>query len=480
MANGRANNDKGFNGTACVKVAVLIVDFIILNALFSAFYFGFDSIIPHSFKTNTAVTVMVMNVSMLFSQYFFRTIIVRRLVSFEKVVANTFRLVGLQVIAMFVLLRIVYDSGGMFRFMIIFGITLYLAILLSRLCEMGVLAMLRRQGRNTISVLLVGNDASLVPLYRDLTTDAAVGYKVKGYVANAPMKDAPDGLNYLGDMDSLNKRLDELDADPLMRSDVQEIFCSLGHNEGRQVRRIMESCDRKVMRFYYVPRAFNERTMHLKPFTFGSHTLYTNHQEPLRRLGARVAKRLFDICFSLIVCLFLVPITIIVGLIIKVQSPGPIIFKQARTGIDGKNFYCLKFRSMHINKDSDMKQATKNDPRKFPFGDFMRKTNIDELPQFFNVLMGDMSVVGPRPHMLHHTEVYGKLIDKYMVRHLCKPGITGWAQVTGFRGETQEVWQMEERVKRDIWYIENWSFWLDIKIIFLTVKMFFVRDEHAY
>ena len=129
---------------------------------------------------------------------------------------------------------------------------------------------------------------------------------------------------------------------------------------------------------------------------------------------------------------------------------------------------------------SDTVQATEDDPRKFPFGNFMRKYNIDEFPQFFNVLIGDMSIVGPRPHMLLHTDVYSKLIDKYMVRHYYKPGITGWAQVTGFRGETKELWQMEERIKRDIWYIEHWSFSLDLKIVFMTAKSLIISDEKAY
>lgn len=135
---------------------------------------------------------------------------------------------------------------------------------------------------------------------------------------------------------------------------------------------------------------------------------------------------------------------------------------------------------MHVNKDADSKQATENDPRKFPFGNFIRKYNIDELPQFFNVLIGNMSLVGPRPHMLAHTEMYGKLIDKYMVRHFCKPGITGWAQVTGCRGETKELWQMEERIQRDIWYMEHWNVGLDLKIMAMTFRSFFVHDEHAY
>ena len=141
---------------------------------------------------------------------------------------------------------------------------------------------------------------------------------------------------------------------------------------------------------------------------------------------------------------------------------------------------CLKFRSMHVNGNADRDQATKDDPRKFAFGDFMRRMNIDEFPQFWNVLKGDMSIVGPRPHMLFHTEVYGNLIDKYMVRHFSKPGITGWSQVTGYRGETKELWQMEERIRRDIWYIENWSFWLDIRIILLNIRCMVWRDKNAY
>ena len=181
--------------------------------------------------------------------------------------------------------------------------------------------------------------------------------------------------------------------------------------------------------------------------------------------------------------LFLIPTMILfpfIWLIIKIQSPGPIFFKQARTGIDGKTFYVMKFRSMHVNKDADKLQATKDDPRKYPFGNFMRKSNIDELPQFINILKGDMSFVGPRPHMLAHTEQYSALIDQYMVRHFVKPGLTGWAQVTGFRGETKELWQMEGRVKRDIWYMEHWSIWLDIRIIWMTAKTVFIHDKNAY
>lgn len=163
-----------------------------------------------------------------------------------------------------------------------------------------------------------------------------------------------------------------------------------------------------------------------------------------------------------------------------VEKSSEFFFKQRRTGLDGRDFECYKFRSMHVNKDADRLQATKDAPCKYPFGNLMRKTNIDELPQFWNVLKGDMSVVGPRTHMLAHTWQYSQLIDKYMVRHFVKPGVTGWAQVTGFRGETKEVWQMEGRIERDIWYIQHWSFWLDLRIIWMTFKTIFHHDKNAY
>ena len=208
--------------------------------------------------------------------------------------------------------------------------------------------------------------------------------------------------------------------------------------------------------------------------------VYTTYKNPLQNPINKLAKRSFDVIASsgfLLGTALLLPFIFV---IVKLQSPGPLLFRQKRTGLDGREFYCYKFRSMHVNTDADKLQATENDPRKYPFGNFMRKFNIDELPQFWNVLKGDMSIVGPRPHMLAHTKQYSQLIDKYMVRHFVKPGVTGWAQVTGFRGETKELWQMEGRVMRDIWYIENWDFWLDLNIIWMTIKTFFVHDKQAY
>ena len=167
-------------------------------------------------------------------------------------------------------------------------------------------------------------------------------------------------------------------------------------------------------------------------------------------------------------------------IIIKLNSNGPVLFKQKRSGIDNKEFICYKFRSMTVNRDSDSKQATMNDTRVTRIGKFLRKTSLDEFPQFINVLIGDMSIVGPRPHMVRHTNEYSALIQKYMVRQLVKPGITGAAQVRGFRGETKSLHDMEGRIRLDVWYIENWSFWLDINIIFKTIWNSLKGDDKAF
>ncbi|BCS86170.1 hypothetical protein prwr041_20630 [Prevotella herbatica] len=322
---------------------------------------------------------------------------------------------------------------------------------------------------------MIGNDPALVNMYNTMIGDPTTGYRVKGYYSNKIITNNPQNLNYLGDMKALYHNMENSPD-----TSIDDVFCSLSHDHNDEIAQIMKFCDAHLIRFYYIPRMFGNYRLRLKPEMMGETLTYTNHLEPLSCTTNKLIKRLFDVTISIFCCICLIPIIPIIALIIKIQSPGPIFFKQERTGFEGKTFNCYKFRSMHVNKDADTAQATKDDPRKFAFGNFMRKTNIDELPQFWNVLKGDMSIVGPRPHMLHHTQIYSELIDKYMVRHFCKPGITGWAQVTGFRGETKELWQMEERVERDIWYIEHWTFMLDIKIIYKTIKSVIIPDKCAY
>ena len=236
-----------------------------------------------------------------------------------------------------------------------------------------------------------------------------------------------------------------------------------------------------MIRFHLVPE-FHKYIKRRFALTFLESTpILSLRNEPLQHFSNRLVKRSFDLILSLFVLLTIFPIVyVIFGTIIKATSKGPVFFKQKRTGKGGRVFNCYKFRSMRPNKEADKLQATSGDPRVTKIGAFMRKTSIDEFPQFINVLRNDMSVVGPRPHMLKHTELYSSIIDKFMVRHLVKPGITGWAQVTGYRGETKTVEEMEGRVVRDVWYLENWTFFLDLKIIYLTIANVFKGDQNAF
>ncbi|MFI5132165.1 MAG: exopolysaccharide biosynthesis polyprenyl glycosylphosphotransferase, partial [Chitinophagales bacterium] len=203
--------------------------------------------------------------------------------------------------------------------------------------------------------------------------------------------------------------------------------------------------------------------------------------EPLEDWGNRISKRIFDITVSfLIVALILSWLIPIISLLIFLESGGPIFFIQLRTGKNKRSFGCLKFRSMHLNKNADTQQASPLDNRITKLGRFLRRTSLDELPQFLNVLKGDMSIVGPRPHMLKHTDEYSKLIGQYMVRQFVKPGITGWAQINGFRGETKNVLQMQRRVEHDLWYLENWNLLLDIKIFFMTIINVMRGEKNAF
>lgn len=469
-----------FGHEAYVNIAILLADFALMNILLYIFFACNCAYMPDYLHSATKVCVLVMNMAFVVAEYFFHAIIYRRVLKNSLILLNVTRLTLTHIILSGLMLRLVFSGVGLFHFMVLFFGAELVLILASRFVERFVLIRLRKYGHNSSTVLFVGHDPALLRIYYTLNQSYSTGYRVLGYYADEHIENCPSGLKYLGTIADLNKKIDDANENPLEVPGVNELYCGLSRSESKEVMRIVSACDRHLTIFYYVPRTFKEFGNSFRPVFFGRNVIYTNHVLPLLRLGNRVLKRAFDIVVSLIVCIFLIPISIVVGIIIKTQSRGPIFFKQARTGLDGKTFYCYKFRSMHVNADADKKQATEHDPRKFPFGNFMRRTNIDELPQFLNVLKGDMSIVGPRPHMLLHTDLYGKLINNYMVRLFCKPGITGWAQVNGFRGETKEMAEMEGRVNSDIWYIEHWNFWLDIRIIFMTAKTIFVHDKNAY
>ncbi len=472
-----------YRGSSLIRWMVIVADFTIFN-LILYLAIVWDAIpVPDEIYQTIKITFFVLNVSLFIGESFFSSIIHIRKVKLYHVFGRTFKLTLTTVIFFNLTMFYLSKSGyELMKFTVYYSLVAYALLLLSRVMELEVLKFFRSRGRNSKTVMFIGDDPAIMEMYNAMMEDPSAGYRVFGYYADDKIANAPESLKYLGDMDKLNEIMTTSLNNAIngIPNNVTEVFCCLSHTRSKEIVKVMQYCDKNVIHFFYIPRQFGEYRLHLDAERYLGKNVFTNRIEPLTRLGNRTAKRAFDIAVSSIVCLCMLPFLPIIAAIIKWQSPGPLFFKQARTGLNGKTFQCYKFRSMHVNKDADTAQATKDDPRKFAFGNFMRKANIDEFPQFFNVLKGDMSIVGPRPHMLHHTEIYGAIIDKYMVRHFSKPGITGWAQVTGYRGETKELWQMEERIKRDIWYIENWSFWLDLRIIYLTAKSIFVHDKNAY
>lgn len=334
----------------------------------------------------------------------------------------------------------------------------------------------RQKGGNFRRVVVVGNDKVSATLYSYLEKNMALGYKVDGYFNPTTAyfkRGVTPNMNFLGEAETIMSYL--------KTNNVDEVFWKVGQDEDELLKELIDYCENNLIRFKLIPY-FGVPISGRQPNidSYRGIPVVTLRKEPLQLPLNKLFKRIFDVIFSLLALIVLTPLIFPwVAMAIKLNSKGPIFFKQLRSGENNMQFWCYKFRTMAVNELSDKLQATKNDARITRVGKFLRKSNFDELPQFFNVLRGEMSVVGPRPHMLKHTEDYSKLVSKFLVRHFAKPGITGWAQVTGHRGETNEVSDMQKRVEADIWYVENWSFVLDIRIIFMTVRNMIVGDENA-
>jgi putative colanic acid biosynthesis UDP-glucose lipid carrier transferase len=346
-------------------------------------------------------------------------------------------------------------------------------IIIWRLLSFNFLKIYRKKGHNYSRILLVGLNNNNLNLIDHVYLNPTNGYRITGLLTDAKVNKKLKKY-YKGNLSEIIPFLE--------KNEVDEIIISLPHHQSKLINDLFRYADNNMMRVRVIPE-FSEYLSQTFSIDYVKNIpIMKLRSEPLKSFENIAIKRIFDIVFSLlsIVLLFswLFPI---IAIIIKLTSKGPVFFVQERTGKDGEPFNCFKFRSMTVNALSDNLQATKNDARVTKFGAIARKTSIDELPQIINVLLNNMSLVGPRPHMLKHTEEYRVLVDKFMVRHFAKPGVTGWAQINGYRGETKFVKDMENRALADIWYIENWSFFLDVKIVFTTAfSMFFKKDENAF
>ncbi|MCP1309727.1 undecaprenyl-phosphate glucose phosphotransferase [Paenibacillus tyrfis] len=357
-------------------------------------------------------------------------------------------------------------------FLLLFLVNNILAISFYRYILKTSLKRLRQKGYNKQFVLILGAGSIGKRFYRNLLKHPELGYEVVGFLDDFHDCHEVGFENYK----PILGRVDELEA-ILEKTLIDEVIIALPLDAHHKFGKIINTCEKAGVKTLIIPDYFDY--LPSKPYfdNFAGIPLINVRDIPLDEFRNRFFKRAFDIAFSLAAILITLPLLILIAIGVKITSPGPIIFKQERVGLNRRNFMMYKFRSMRIQTEqsSDTQWTTENDPRKTKFGTFLRKTSLDELPQFFNVLFGHMSVVGPRPERPYFVEQFKEEIPKYMVKHHIRPGITGWAQSNGLRGDTS----IEDRIKYDIFYIENWSFLFDIKIIWKTIINGFV-NKNAY
>lgn len=460
--------------SAYFRISTQFVDILILNIWCIAFYFmlGTERRLE-TFHSYVFQYWLICNVSYIVSLFIAGVILQKRIVRPEIIVSHVCRII---IIAFFLFLSglsIFMLPSIHLKYVISFYVVAFVLIVLGQLSLRLWILNIRSYGRNTRSAIVVGDGENMQEIIYTLR-QSEMGYNLLGVFSyNQKLDGFPESVVWLGEPEEV--------VEWLSRNKVDDVFCGLPSKYGDTILPIINYCENNLQRFYSVPNLRNYLKRKMTVDKCGDVLILAIRKEPLGMIANRAIKRIVDFTLSSVFLCTVYPfLYVIIGSIIKISSPGPVYFRQQRTGLNGKSFGCYKFRSMKVNTDSDKVQATLDDPRKTKIGNLLRKTNLDELPQLINVWKGEMSLVGPRPHMLKHTEDYSKLINKYMVRHLVKPGITGWAQVNGYRGETKTLPEMEGRVIFDIWYLENWSFWLDIRIMVYTITNMLQGEKNAY
>ncbi len=349
-------------------------------------------------------------------------------------------------------------------------------LILSRYTLRKIFSHLRRIGINNRTVAIVGITENGLRFARDLENRPEYGYHVAGFYDERCNKDRtndPEENSYehLGDFDDL--------IASAQKGEWDQIYFALPVEAKDRMLKLLEALSDSATPIRLLPDYFTTNLLQSKYMEIAETPVLCIYDSPFSADHAFL-KRIEDILVGSVILTLISPIMLAIGLAVKLTSKGPIIFKQTRYGLKGEKIQVWKFRSMTVCEDGDtVTQACKNDPRFTPIGKFLRRTSLDELPQFINVIQGHMSIVGPRPHAVAHNEEYRSRISGYMLRHLVKPGITGWAQINGWRGETNTIYKMEKRIEFDLEYMREWTLWLDIKIIFLTISRAFF-DKNVY
>lgn len=459
-----------------IKLLIIIGELIIHNLCYFLVFYILEEGLSKSYFIDEKNFLVYFNLAYLFSISAWGIVLHKRNVKVEQILDKVFKLVALQAL---ILLAISLITQSTNQFNIKYGIAIFAVLFTAsvswRILIREILKKIRQRENNQRNMIILGSGNVATELYQKLVRNIHNSYKFRGFF--------DDNVSEI----QINEQTHQIAGSLtdvigfLEQNEIEEVFCALPAGDDRKAIPILNFAENNLIRFYFVPdfKRFLNKKVNLQ--FLDDIPVVSLRNEPLTYYPNRLVKRVFDFLASVIFLITLFPILLLVlGFVIKLSSKGPIFFTQKRTGEKGKEFTCIKFRSMDQNKYADEVQCTKGDSRVTRVGAFLRKTNLDETPQFLNVLLGDMSIVGPRPHMVKHTDEYSALIDKYMLRHLSKPGITGFAQVTGCRGETKDIREMEKRVIRDVWYFENWTFWLDIKIIFQTAFLMLTGDSKAY
>ncbi|MBL4765819.1 MAG: undecaprenyl-phosphate glucose phosphotransferase [Colwellia sp.] len=348
-------------------------------------------------------------------------------------------------------------------------------LILWRLVFRKLLFISRRFGKNAKHVIIIGATASGVRLAAQITKNPQQGLKLLGFYDDRPKDRLPD-IGKHSIIGTIEEGINLVKSNP----DISQVFIAMPMKAEARITDILNRCSDTTATVHIIPDFFIYNLLHARWQHIGDMQTLSIYDSPFDGFNLTIKRAEDLILGSVILCLIAIPMCFI-ALAIKLTSKGPIIFKQKRYGLDGKEIQIYKFRSMVlVNKRiNDVAQATKFDARITPIGAILRRTSLDELPQFINVLQGNMSIVGPRPHAVVHNEEYRQLIDGYMLRHKAKPGITGWAQINGWRGETDTLVKMEKRIEFDLTYIQRWSLLFDLKIILLTIFKGFI-NKNAY
>jgi len=455
-----------------LQISLVILDLVVLNVL----YFLYEVIFLKSkslFSILPFILYWIVSVALwLLLGFILSTYIARVILNFETFTKKTLRTYLLWIIFIlfypFFAKEFTISSLFIITSIVFFGI----GLLINRFIYLGIYAYFKNNGYLIKKVIIVGYNDTAKKLSRYFEEDR-LNTQMRGYIENEENIHELSHYPILANISETLKIAKQLN--------IREIFSTITPEENTEIYNLMYKAEKECIRFKIVPNLsfFIKSRVHME--YFGDLPVLSLRFEPLDDLGNRIKKRFLDIIISVFVIVFILSWLVpLLAVLICLDSKGPVFFKQIRMGQNNKPFTCLKFRTMKPNKDSETKQAMKNDPRITRLGIILRKTSLDEFPQFINVLKGEMSIVGPRPHPMNLNDKFKKIIDEYPIRQFMKPGITGWAQINGFRGETKNVEQMEKRIEYDLLYMESWTLWFDVRIVFLTVYSIFNGDENAY